>query len=176
MVARVAVLGTLLVVMLVAAPFAPVRAQPPTQKTMLERLCTADRVLREWFAASFLGRVSFEEVENAFADLRGDFGVCRRADQTGSTFAIVYERGTVTSRIALDPDGRVASLFISPRAAFSSVEQAREAIRSLPGKVSLLLLEQGRDRLSLEPDAHLSVGGSFMLTVLAVLKDQSGTA
>lgn len=85
---------------------------------------------------------------------------------------MIFERAVVPTRITLDADGRIAGLFFfNPRARVSGLEQAVGDLRALPGRISLLVLEDGRERAALNPETPLAVGSAFKLAVLAALLD-----
>ena len=150
-----------------------VGAQTLTPIAALERLCTAEQILADWFAPSFLDAVPLVVVRRILADFSMEFGRCQRVAEAGDEYVVVFERGLVDARIALDEDGRITGLLLlRPRASFSSLAQALQEFRALPGRISLLVLEDGREHIVLEPDTALAVGSTFKLTVLAALKAQ----
>ncbi len=151
----------------------PARTQSITPARALERLFITEPIREEWFAPAFLAAVSLARVQTIVAELRRTYGAFRRLDAVGGDYVVVLERASVPARILLDADGRITSLFLSPaRAHIASMEQAMEPFRTLPGRVSVLVLEEGRDRASLNPDLPLAVGSAFKLAVLAALKEQ----
>jgi beta-lactamase class A len=86
----------------------------------------------------------------------------------------VNERSRLPSRLGLDVEGRVALEFETPAAASTpvSLPQVVETFRGLPGQVGVLVLEDGRERATVNPDAVLAVGSGFKLAVLAALQEQ----
>lgn len=152
-------------------------AQPLTPRTALERLLAADRVLAQWFAPSFLAQVAAAQVEQVVAELKRAHGAYQRVEGDGPVeYVGVFERAVVPVQIALDAEGRISGLrFSQARARISRVDHAVEAFRALPGRVSLLILEEGREHAALNPDTPLAVGSAFKLAVLAALAEQIGS-
>lgn len=144
-------------------------AQTLTPITALERLCTAEQILAAWFAPSFLAAVPLSEIERIFTEFKAALGRCQRIMEVGDRYVLIFERGQAGARIALDEEGRIASLLIQ-RPRFASLEHAVGALRELRGRASLLVLEDGRERAAVQPEAVLAVGSAFKLTVLAALK------
>jgi beta-lactamase class A len=77
--------------------------------------------------------------------------------------------------MALDWQGRIAGLrFTGVVPTGATIDSVVGTIRSLPGQVSLLVLRDGKERASLQPDAPLAVGSAFKLIVLRGLADAIG--
>jgi beta-lactamase class A len=154
---------------------APVWGQSMTPAAALERLMRADPIREEWFAPSFLAAVPLVRVQLVVADVKRVFGEFRRVEPEGGDYLVVLERGTIGGRVSVDGQGRVTALFFpAARGRFASVELGAAAFRALPGRVALLVLEDGRERASHNPDVPLAVASAFKLSVLAALKDEFG--
>lgn len=150
--------------------------QSITPRAALERLFTADRISAEWFGPGFLAAIPVSRIEQIIAELKQTHGAYQRVEGEGIEYLVVLERAVVPTRIALDAEGRIARLlFLPARARVSGLEQAVQDLRALPGRASLLILEDGRDRAALNPDMPLAVGSAFKLAVLAALKGQIGS-
>ena len=123
-------------------------------KAALERLFTADRINAEWFAQAFLAAVPVSRVEEVIAELKRTHGAYQRVDEEEGQYLVVFERAFMQARIALDAEERIATLlFLGVRARVSGFDQAVQDLRALPGRVSLLVMEDGRERGALNPDA-----------------------
>ncbi len=147
--------------------------QTLTPKVALERLCSADRILTEWFAPSFLSQIRLSEVEQILAAVREELGRCLRAEEVGTNYRLVYERGVADASIALDGEGHITGFrVLRARMLFTSLDQALQAFQAIPGKGSVLVLQGGRDQATFEPETALAVGSAFKLTVLWTLREQ----
>lgn len=168
--------AAVLVSVLAAAVLAvavPVMAEPVTPEQALERLFRERPVQAEWFAPSFLARVSAAQVEQVVAQLVAALGAFERVEPEGADWLVVLERGVVPTKVVLDAQGRFAGLlFQAPRARASDLDSAVAGFRELPGRVGVVVVEDGRLRAALEPDEPLAVGSAFKLAVLAALKEE----
>jgi beta-lactamase class A len=153
--------------------FQPTRPQPPVRaKAVLDRLLAADRIDPAWFAPSFLERVSVAQIQQVLNDLRAQIGTYQRVEERGVECRAIFERGSVLVIISLDSQGRIIGIFFAVRKAFATMEEARRAFQELPGRTSLLVLEDGRERVALNPEAVLAVASAFKLTVLDALQTE----
>ncbi|WP_276957575.1 serine hydrolase [Allomeiothermus silvanus] len=159
---------TLLVVL---ALLASAWAQNLNPQQALERLFTLRPAKAEWFAPAFLSQVAPAQIDQIIAQLEAQLGKYQAVRPEGQDFVVELEKGLVPTKIALDAQGRIAGLlFQTPRPKVNSLEAALAGFRSLPGRVSVLVLEDGQSKASLNPDEPLAVGSAFKLAVLAALK------
>lgn len=169
--ARAAVLAT--VVALLVGPATAAAAQPVTPEQALERLFRERPVAAEWFAPSFLAQVPAAQLEQIVAQIVAVLGPFERVVPEGVDFVVVLEQGEVPTKVALDEQGRFAGLlFQAPRARLSNLDAALAAFRELPGRASVVVVENGRVRAAIAPDEPLAVGSAFKLAVLAALEEQ----
>lgn len=140
-------------------------------RAALERLFVAERLSAEWFAPALLAEAPLARIEQIVAGLKRAHGAFQRVEEDGPDFLVVLERAVVPTRMALDAGGRIAGLFFLPaRPRVAGLQDAVRALQALPGRTSLLVLEDGRDRAAVNADAPLAVGSAFKLTVLGVLR------
>lgn len=159
---------TLLVVL---ALLASAWAQNLNPQQALERLFTLRPAKAEWFAPAFLSQVAPAQIDQIIAQLEAQLGKYQAVRPEGQDFVVELEKGLVPTKIALDAQGRIAGLlFQTPRPKVNSLEAALAGFRGLPGRVSVLVLEDGQPKASLSPDEPLAVGSAFKLAVLAALK------
>lgn len=159
---------TLLVVL---ALLASAWAQNLNPQQALERLFTLRPAKAEWFAPAFLSQVAPAQIDQIIAQLEAQLGKYQAVRPEGQDFVVELEKGLVPTKIALDAQGRIAGLlFQTPRPKVNSLEAALAGFRGLPGRVSVLVLEDGQSKASLNPDEPLAVGSAFKLAVLAALK------
>lgn len=148
----------------------------PTPEQALERLFRTRPVQADWFAPSFLAQVSAAQVEAIVDQLVSALGPLERVERAESGYRVVLARGIVPTLAALDDRGRFTTLFFQPPqarpAGADPLDAAVATFRELPGRVSLVVLEDGRLRQSIAPDQPLAVGSAFKLAVLAALADQ----
>lgn len=155
-----------------AYPMPMAQAQSLTPQQALERLFTQSYVEQSWFAESFLNQVPLEQVRPTIDELTRSLGAFQSVEPSGDEFIVRFERGRVPARIALDADGRIAGLLFKAPILALSLEDAIAQFDALPGDVSVLVLENGTELASLEPDARMAVGSAFKLVVLETLQAQ----
>jgi hypothetical protein len=146
-------------------------AQTTPQKA-LERLFNERPARLEWFATG-INQAQLNQVIEVVEDLKKEFGAFRGVQTEAAQYVVQLERADVQTRLSLDAQGRIAGVFftnITPKGI--TAESALAGFKKLPGKVSVLVLEDGKDRLSLLPDEPLLVGSAFKLAVLATLRGQ----
>jgi beta-lactamase class A len=147
--------------------------QSITPQSALERLATADAIASEWFAPSFLAQVSVQQVQSILISLTTELGKYQRVEPSGNDYQLVYEKGVVPAKIVLDPKGQIVGLrFLPVQAQFKSLDDAIAQFKQLPGKVSLLIVEDNVKKVGLNETTPLAVGSAFKLAVLAALKTQ----
>lgn len=133
-------------------------------------------------APAFLAQVPAARVEQILADLRRTAGSCSgvrtvRAGAWDGEFELAFTGGFVAPlRLAVEPapGNRIVGIwFGAPAKAHGSLDEVVEELRTLPGRVSLLvadLLPDGiHPRAALHADEPLAVGSAFKLWVLAEL-------
>ncbi|GIW24186.1 serine hydrolase [Meiothermus sp.] len=147
---------------------------PLTPKMALERLFTERPAKAEWFAPVFLQQVSVVQVEAILQQLLNGLGAYQSVEPDGPNFRVNFERGVVPAQISLDAQGRIQGLFFRPAQPRTTLtlEQLLAEYRTLPGQVSVLVLEGSQERLNLNADAVLAVGSAFKLAVLEALRQQ----
>jgi beta-lactamase class A len=153
------------------------QVQPSTQlmipKTAIERLFTAEKIQANWFAPTFLAQVPVSQVEQIIMTLKTTLGTYKGVGENGEDYSVMFERGSVPTKIVLNASGQISGLlFESPRAKISSLDEAIAQFKTLPGKISLLVLEDNLERAALNATTPLAVGSAFKLAVLEALKAQ----
>ncbi|MGF1489171.1 MAG: serine hydrolase [Prochloraceae cyanobacterium] len=144
-----------------------------TPKEVIERLLTAEKIQGNWFTDIFLKQVPAVQVEQIIATLKQELGAYQEVQQDGNDFLIIFENGSVTTKISLNDRGKIASLFFeTPRLKITSLEAALTELKSLPGEISLLVKEGNSEKISYNSRTPLAVGSSFKLAVLLALKSQ----
>ena len=128
-----------------------------------------------WFAPSFLAQVSTAQVDTIVKQYAGTLGALKRLDATGDGFTLVMELGTAPAKIHLDGEGRIDGLWFGPPqlAKPASLEDTMKAMAALPGKVSAVVLDEGKPMAALRPDDALAVGSAFKLAILAAAGEQT---
>jgi len=149
-------------------------AQGLSPQAALERLFTQPPAKAEWFSPVFLNQVSIEQIKALLPQLTQGLGKYQGVRPDGPNFVVEFEQGLIPAQIALDPQGRITGLFFRPAqpTTVRSLEQILAEYQSLPGQVSLLVLEDAQPRLSLNPDLPLAIGSTFKLAVLEALQAQ----
>ncbi|WP_299492876.1 serine hydrolase [Acaryochloris sp. IP29b_bin.137] len=150
------------------------QAAPQTpQGKMLARLFTSSVVLANWFAPSFLAQVAAPQVQTIINNMKQQLGPYQGIREEGTGFGVVFEKGIVPTRLVLNQQGLISGLlFQAPRSHPQPSQDLASAFQALPGKVSVLVLENGTPKLAYNSDQPLAVGSAFKLAVLNVLKTQ----
>lgn len=139
----------------------------------IARLFVEAPLQREWFAPGFLNAIPFSQVEEIVSGLQTGLGDYQRVERSGSDFLIVFDRGSVPTKIVVDGKGQIAALWFGPpRTQAISVEEAIAQLKTFPGQTSLLALKDGEVQGELNSEAVLAVGSAFKLFVLQALKQQ----
>ncbi|BAY61085.1 putative beta lactamase-related protein [Calothrix brevissima NIES-22] len=154
-----------------------VQVQLPKQSAMnkaaLERLLTSEKVQADWFSSEFLAHVPISQIEQIISSLKQGLGDYQKVEEQGKNYRVVFARGYVPTQIAFDSNGKIAMLFFQPPVAKSQdLKEAIAELKTLPGKVSFLVLEGKSERAALNADTPLAVGSAFKLAVLQALKSQ----
>jgi beta-lactamase class A len=127
----------------------------------------------DWFTPEFLAAIPIEQVRTIITQVSQDLGTFQSVQPDGEGFAIQFSGGMVPAQIALTQEGKISGLFFSaPIPKVTSLEDAIAPFKTLPGKVSLIVLEGQTIRASLNPTLNLGVGSAFKLAVLNTLKTQ----
>ncbi|WP_216596339.1 serine hydrolase [Allocoleopsis franciscana] len=146
--------------------------QPMTPKAAIERLFTSKQIQTDWFTPSFLSQIPVSP-QQVIESLKTALGAYQGVQEIGEDYLIIFDRGSVPTKIVLDASGRITGLlFEAPRAKLSSLNEAIAQFKTLPGKVSLLVLEDNKERAALNATTSLAVGSAFKLAVLEALKGQ----
>jgi beta-lactamase class A len=146
-------------------------AQTTPQK-VLERLFNERPARLEWFVAG-INQAQLDQVVGVVEDLKKEFGAFAGVRADGGQWVVRLERAEVQTRLSLDAQGRIAGVFFTNVTPLGvTPDSVLAEFKKLPGKVSVLVTEDGKDKLSLAPDEALLVGSAFKLAVLAMLKQQ----
>lgn len=150
-----------------------VAAQTPmTPQQALTRLMTAP-VQAAWFDKEFLAKVPVAQVEQIVEQYTGQWGKFQSVQGSGSSYTVFLERASFPAKVALNAQGQFIGLWFGvaqPR--YASFDESVKPFRDLPGKVSLLVLENGAAKAAVNADDPMAVGSAFKLAVLAALKKE----
>jgi len=153
-----------------------VAAQPSiTPEQALARMLQQTPAQAGWFAPNFLAQVPIAQVDAIVKQYAGALGAFQRADATADGFTLVMERGTAPAKIHLDAEGRIDGLWFGlPQPAKPmSLEDGMKELSALPGKVSAVVMEDGKPLAALHPEDALAVGSAFKLAILAAAQEQT---
>ncbi|MEL6554936.1 MAG: serine hydrolase [Cyanobacteria bacterium J06621_11] len=149
------------------------RADTATPTEILSRLFTEASLQRDWFADSFLVQISLAEISQITQGIVSSIGAYQSIEDVPNGFVLTFERGTVATHLALNPQGQITGLlFETPQLAGLSVEETLREMAALPGQVHVLATRGGREVAALNADEALAVGSTFKLLVLAELDAQ----
>jgi beta-lactamase class A len=136
-------------------------------KVALEQLFTSQHVQADWFAASFLEQVPASQVETIVGQLKTQLGAFKSITPEGSKYRVNFEHGDDLASIVLDPSGHISGLFFeAPLVYAASFESALDAFKELPGKVSVYVVANDKQRAALAAQTPLAVGSTFKLAAL----------
>jgi beta-lactamase class A len=151
----------------------PVSTQAMSPQTALERLLTAPEVKDEWFTTTFLSQVPTAQVQAIVSSLKAELGAYQAVRSQGSDYQIVFEKGIVPTKIVLTPNGQISGLlFQPPILKANNLDEVVAGFKALPGNVSLLVVEDGAEKVALNVNKPLAVGSAFKLAVLRALQLQ----
>ncbi|MBF2079650.1 MAG: serine hydrolase [Synechococcales cyanobacterium T60_A2020_003] len=159
----------------IAPPASIAQSSMISPQQALERLFTESYVEQSWFAESFLNQVPLEQIRPTLDELTRSLGAFQSVEPSGTEFMVQFEQGRVPVRIALDAEGRIAGLVFKAPILALSLDDTIAQFQALPGDVSVLVLNDGEELTSLNPDQRLAVGSAFKLVVLDALRDQIET-
>ncbi|HEY3705419.1 MAG TPA: serine hydrolase [Terracidiphilus sp.] len=150
-------------------------AQAITPPLALARLLQQTPAQDSWFAPSFLAQIPIARVDAIVKQYTGTLGAFLRAEPTPDGFTLVMERGTAPAKIHLDGDGHIDGLWfgLPTPSKPASLDDSMKQLSALPGKVSALVLEEGKPLGSLHPDDAMAVGSAFKLAILAAAQEQT---
>lgn len=144
---------------------------PPTE--ILSRLFTEPELQRVWFADSFLAQISLAEISQIIQGIEGSIGTYQSIEDVDNGFVLTFERGTVATHLAANPQGQITGLlFETPQLSAVSLEDALSALSALPGKVHVLATRNGAEVAAVNADDPLAVGSTFKLVILQALREQ----
>jgi len=163
-------------IVLLACSFPFVAAQPSiTPEQALARVMKQTPAQAEWFSPNFLAQISTAQIDAIVKQYAGALGAFQRADATADGFTLVMEKGTAPAKIHLDSEGRIDGIwFGQPQPTKPvSLEDSMKELSALPGKVSAVVMEEGKMVASVHPEDALAVGSAFKLAVLAAAQEQT---
>ena len=164
----------LAIILVLLAAFLTLRAQTPTTpQQALQRLLNSSPVRDAWFDPAFLAKVPVAQVQQIVDQYTGQWGKFQSAQGSGSNYTVFLERASFPAQVALNARGQFIGLWFgtaSPR--YTSFDDSIKPFRDLPGKVSLLVLDNGAAKASVSPDDPMAVGSAFKLAVLEALNKQ----
>jgi beta-lactamase class A len=154
-----------------------VAQQSITPEQALARVMQKTPAQAAWFAPSFLAQIPTAKIDEIVKQYAGTLGAFQRADATPDGFTLVMEKGTAPSKIHLDSEGRIDGLWfgLPEPAKPASLDETMKQFAALPGKVSAVVLEDGKPVASLHPDGALAVGSAFKLAILAAAQEQTAS-
>lgn len=147
-----------------------------TASDALSRFWSSQALSEGWFAPSFLAQVAVSEIQKVRGRLDAQLGKLSRIERDGAGYRCIFEGGIVPAQVALDADGRFMTLWFGPpQPAGTTPSAASAALFALAknsGQASVLVVQDGKDRVALNADARLAVGSTFKLAILAALREQ----
>lgn len=144
-----------------------------TPQAALERLFTRDTIEQSWFSDAFLAAVPLTQMEALLAQVKQAGGALQQVAGASNPFTLRFVAAQTTAEITLDRAGRIIGLFIQPLIPrIDTLDAAIEQFAALPGEVSVLIREDGKELAALNADAALAIGSAFKLAILTALREQ----
>lgn len=149
----------------------PIIEQSITPQLALERLFREPLQADEWFSSEFLAAVPPEQITQLLTQLTEQLGALTSVEGDSLPYTLVFELGTMPAEIHLDPSGKIIGIFFQPPTfSVADLEEAVDAIRDLPGDVSLLVTKNGEPLAELRADEPFAVASAYKLALLAALR------
>jgi hypothetical protein len=137
-----------------------------------------EKQIGQYFAADFLNVIPAEkivEIKKIYVDALGKY---KEARSTDSGYRLIFEKGEADSKIKVDADNKISTLwFGAPEFTSDTFEAVKDELKKLPGDVSVCLLrrdpakEAAEEVFVLNPDKPLGCGSAFKLYLLKALED-----
>jgi beta-lactamase class A len=149
--------------------------QSITPQQALARVLQQTPAQAAWFAPNFLAQIPIAQVDSIAKQYTAALGAFQRADATADGFTLVMEKGTAPAKIHLDGEGRIDGIWfgVPEPAKAASLEDTIKELSTLPGKISAVVVEEGKPLASVHPDDALAVGSAFKLAILAAAEEQT---
>ena len=147
--------------------------QTMTSKAAIKRLFTSEKIQADWFTPTFLEQVPIAQLEQVITQFKTSLGSYQQVQEAGEDYLVFFERGSVPAKIFLNNNGQITGLALqSPRTKITSLDEAIDQFKALPGQVSFLVVEDNSQRAALNATTPLAVGSAFKLAVLNALQAQ----
>jgi beta-lactamase class A len=157
----------------IALPAFAQTTQSLTPQQALTRLITEGPAQTSWFDPAFLAQVPLAQVQQIADQYTSQWGNFQRIVGSGNSYTVFMERASFPAKIYLNPQSQVTGLwFGTAQPLYASFDDSIKPFTQLPGKVSLLILDNGTPKASLNPDQPLAIGSAFKLAVLTTLNAQ----
>lgn len=164
------------ILVVLACSFAvPARAETQGEpvRVAIERFYTAPELSREWFSASFLAAVPFEQIPMLRDQLTRALGSFEAVRADGDRWLAVFEKGSVPTLAEIDGQGRFVGLrLLPPIERIRGYQELSARFDELPGRGTLLVRENGIDRIAHDIDHPFAVGSAFKFVVLRALAQE----
>jgi beta-lactamase class A len=169
--AAASLFATLVVGLALLMPVGGSVAQTGTTTGVIERLFH-EPVEMDWFSPQFLAAVPPDRVAAIVRALTDEYGALESIEGTGGALTVHLAMADVPARIALDAEGRIATLLFEPAIPTTgTVADYVAAIAALPGRTAVLVTTDGGVVAAHEADAPLAVGSAAKLAILAALEE-----
>lgn len=146
---------------------------PLSSNKAIERLFTTSPLQSEWFAPSFLRQIPLPQVERLVKNIEQTLGSYQEIQVAKEDYRVVFEGGSVPTRIVLNSSGQITFLLFQPPLANGmSLSEATKRFQALPGEVSFLVVRGDSTLAELNADKPLAVASAFKLAVLEALRQQ----
>ena len=142
-------------------------------EAVLSELLQQQGIVEDRLAPAFLAEVPPAALTWVLRDVAAQVGTVEEITLDGSRFTITGAQATVRGTIALDDEGRIATLFFEPpEPVATSLDDATEGLTDLGADVAWLVTRGDETLTAHRADEALSVASAFKLGVLAALRSE----
>ena len=144
-----------------------------TEAALAQEVLTAKPIPAEIFAASLLASISAGNINSVRDQTVAPMGAFVSISGSNGKYVGTFVHGQVTVLIHVDSDGKIDGLLLrNPILKGVSLPETLASVRNLPGSVSYVIEENGRELQAFNQSQALGVGSTFKLAVLNALRQQ----
>jgi beta-lactamase class A len=149
---------------------------PITPEQAIARLLGSGPVQEAWFDPNFLAHVPLSRIQQIVDQYTSQSGKFQHVEKTPEGYTVFLERASFPAKAGLNAQGQFVMLWFGlPQPLHAgSLEDSVRPFTQLAGKVSLVVIQDGKTRASLNPGEALAVGSAFKLAIISALNSQVG--
>ena len=147
---------------------------PITPEQAIARLFGPGPVQAAWFDPNFLAHIPVTQIQQIVGQYTSQNGKFQRVEKTPDGYTVFMERASFPAKAALNAQGQFVLLWFGLAQSLhpGSLDDSVRPFSQLAGKVSLVVVEDGKTLASLNPDEPLAVGSAFKLAIISALNTE----